>query len=132
MSFEQGHSLTTSHLFCSDAVCFFFADLLNRFLGWKYFVITTRFCYAFYLVQIPIFQVTFTSIREIRYHDPATVFNLNEILIICVCTVAMTLFIETPCNNLKEIFFKRSKLLPGDDKSTIDQNSNELTENKNK
>lgn len=82
-------------------------------------------------MQIPIFQVTFTSIREIKYHDPAAIFNLNEILVICIFTVAMTLFIETPCNNLKEIFFKRPKLVYAKSESRTDQNSNDLTENKN-
>lgn len=95
-----------------------FADSFNRFLEWKGFVVTTRFCYAFYLIQIPIFQLSIGNMKEVRYSSPSSMINLNEIFVICSASVAMTLFVETPCNNLKKLWLRSH---------TLDVNSNETT-----
>lgn len=91
-------------------------DAFTRFLEWEGFVITTKFCYAFYLIQIPILQLSIANIKDIRFFNPATMINLNEVFIICVASICVTLFIETPFNNMKKILFKRPSL---------DENANE-------
>lgn len=80
-------------------------------------MITTRFCYAFYLIQVPIFQLSIANTKDIRYHDAASIINLNELFTICVSSVVMTLFVETPCNNIKNLLCKRTTLVDENSKS---------------
>lgn len=93
----------------------FSPDAFTRFLEWRGFVITTKFCYAFYLIQIPIFQLSIATSRDVRYFNILSMINLNEIFVICSSAVLMTLLIETPFNNIKKLLFVRS---------TRDENSN--------
>jgi peptidoglycan/LPS O-acetylase OafA/YrhL len=94
-----------------------------RFLEWKGFVITTKFCYAFYLIQIPIFQLSIANTKDIRYYTVSSMINLNELFGICAASVLMTLFIETPFNNIKKLLFARK---------IVDENSNIVEEKKEK
>lgn len=79
--------------------------MFTRFLEWKGFVITTKFSYAFYLIQIPIFQLSIANTRDIRFFSAMSMINLNEIFVICAASVFMTLFIEAPFNNIKKLLF---------------------------
>lgn len=87
-----------------------FADLFTRFLEWKGFLITTKFCYAFYLIQIPIFQLSIANTRDIRHYSATSMINLNEIFVICLASVFLTLFVETPFNNIKKLLFANDTL----------------------
>lgn len=68
-------------------------------------MITTKFCYAFYLIQIPIFQLSIAKTKDIRFYEASSVINLNEIFIVCVASIFLTLFVETPFNNIKKLLF---------------------------
>lgn len=92
-------------------------DSYVKLLEWKGFLITTKFCYAFYLIQIPIFQLSIANMREIRYYSSSSMINLNELFVICSTAVLMTLLIETPFNNIKKLLFTSKK---------TDENSNEV------
>lgn len=100
---------------------FFLSDAFTRFLEWRGFVLTTKFSYAFYLIQIPIFQMSIANTKDIRFYEAKSVINLNEVFVICLLSIAMTLFIETPFNNIKNLLFSRE---------VIDENSNNLVEMK--
>lgn len=93
----------------------------TRLLEWKGFLITTRFSYAFYLIQIPIFQLSIANTKDIRYYDASSMINLNEIFVISVASIFMTLFIEAPFCNIKKLLFPSHRL---------DENSNGLVANK--
>lgn len=73
-------------------------------------MITTKFCYAFYLIQIPFFQLSIANTRDIRYYSAMSLINLNEIFVICSAAVIMTLLVETPFNNLKKQLFASNTL----------------------
>jgi len=44
-----------------------FLDMLIDFLQWRGFTVTTKLCYAFYLVQIPVFQLQIANRRDVRF-----------------------------------------------------------------
>ncbi|KAL7027103.1 hypothetical protein ACKWTF_005310 [Chironomus riparius] len=44
-----------------------YRNMLIDFLQWKGFTVTTKLCYAFYLVQIPVFQVQIANRRDVRF-----------------------------------------------------------------
>lgn len=119
-SSHQGHKSECLGFLCCFNSCRknCFADSFNRFLEWKGFVVTTKFCYAFYLIQIPIFQLSIGNMRDVQFTNSSALINLNEIFVICGAATLMTLFIETPCNNLKKLWLKPDSL---------DVNSNETT-----
>lgn len=94
-------------------------DSFIKFLEWRGFFITTKFCYAFYLIQIPIFQLSIANTRDIRYFTASSMINLNELFVICASAVLMTLLIETPFNNIKQNMLSPKK---------FDKNSNEVRE----
>lgn len=52
---------------------FFCLDKVINFLEWDGFLTTTRLCYAFYLIQIPILQLLLANRRDIRYYSAASV-----------------------------------------------------------
>jgi peptidoglycan/LPS O-acetylase OafA/YrhL len=82
-----------------------FTDFFKRFLEWKGFAVTTKFSYAFYLIQIPIFQLSIANTKDVRFHTPSSMINLNEIFVICAASIFLTLFIEAPFNNIKKLLF---------------------------
>jgi peptidoglycan/LPS O-acetylase OafA/YrhL len=95
---------------------FLFKGPFTRLLEWRGFAITTKFCYAFYLVQIPILQASIANTKDIRYYHATTMINLNEIFVIVVVSLAMTLLVETPFNNIKHLLFRRE--------TCVDENCN--------
>ncbi|CRK86898.1 CLUMA_CG000720, isoform A [Clunio marinus] len=56
-----------------------YKNFIIRLLEWKGFIITTKFCYAFYLIQIPLFQLSLANTKDIHYHNLSSIINLNEI-----------------------------------------------------
>lgn len=61
--------------------------------------------------------MSIANTKDIRFHDAMSMINLNEIFVICVLSVIMTLFIETPFNNIKNLLFPRN---------VMDVNSNDV------
>lgn len=80
-------------------------------------MITTKFCYAFYLIQIPIFQLSIAKTKDVRFYEASSVINLNEIFVVCVASVLLTLFVETPFNNIKKLMFTAKTI----DEDTIEE-----------
>ncbi|KAG5684660.1 hypothetical protein PVAND_013878 [Polypedilum vanderplanki] len=94
-----------------------------RFLQWDGFVVTTKLCYAFYLIQIPIFQLLIANRRDIRFYSGSSLINLNEIVVICLFSIATTLLIEMPVMNIKKLVFNESTISNGSVK-TLNENNN--------
>jgi hypothetical protein len=60
-----------------------FSDALIRFLQWDGFIVTTKLCYAFYLVQIPIFQLLIANRRDIRFYSGSSVVSMHACMCMC-------------------------------------------------
>lgn len=67
--------------------------------------------------------MSIANTKDVRFHDAMSMINLNEIFVICVLSVIMTLFIETPFTNIKNLLFPRN---------VTDVNSNDVEVKKEK
>ncbi|XP_065335548.1 nose resistant to fluoxetine protein 6-like [Cloeon dipterum] len=73
-----------------------YGGMLNSFLSWKGFVVFSKLSYAFYMVQILLIFGGIASIRTPQYYKMNSVFDLNELFLLVVCSVALTLLFLLP------------------------------------
>lgn len=82
--------------------------LFSRFLAWKGFLITTRLSYAVYLTQFPIYFYNVGMTRSAAHYEFFSMqFNLNELLMILVLSVSLTLLFDMPFQNIKSYLLKK-------------------------
>lgn len=110
--------------------------LLSRMFSWRGFLVTTRLSYAIYLTQFPVFFFNVGRNRHAGYFSflsnvVSTIahwfltkrnrdfwihsnfflsfqLNLNENIAIAVASIALTIFFDTPFQNIKKIVFNQS------------------------
>lgn len=106
--------------------------LLSRAFSWPGFLVTTRLSYAIYLVQFPVFFYNVGRTRHAGYfsflsytvgsnHYTFVAYfpiwlvwilsfqlNLNENIAITLSSIALTIFFDTPFQNIKKIIFNSS------------------------
>ncbi|KAG5684658.1 hypothetical protein PVAND_013876 [Polypedilum vanderplanki] len=121
--------------FAPIAWCFFFGwmiftsqlgykNKITKILQWRVFLITTRISYAFYLVQFPVFFFNVGRVKStVQYKFPSTILDFNEILSVLAISIAFTILIELPFNNLKNILIDRKKVARIDQRK-CDENLN--------
>jgi peptidoglycan/LPS O-acetylase OafA/YrhL len=82
-----------------------------RLLEWRGFLISSRISYAFYLVQFPVFFFNVGRVKStVQYKFPSTIVDLNELLSVLAISIAYTILIEYPFNNLKNLLIDRRKV----------------------
>ncbi|XP_046395284.1 nose resistant to fluoxetine protein 6-like [Ischnura elegans] len=83
----------------------FFGD----FLSWKGFVVFTRIAYALYLVQFPIFFYNVGRKRSAESYDLTAIFNIAEMLAVFIASIALTMIVDLPAQNLRKTFFPETR-----------------------
>ncbi|KAG4077902.1 hypothetical protein HA402_013836 [Bradysia odoriphaga] len=102
-------------------------SLLSRFFSWPGFLVTTRLSYAIYLTQFPVFFFNVGRTRHATYFSFLSyTLNLNENISIALASIALTIFFDTPFQNIKKIIFNPSE--PSSIPSGISVNKSEKLE----
>lgn len=87
-------------------------DLLGRIFSWSGFSLWTKISYTVYLTQFPIF---FYNVGTMRYSDHysfwKTNINLHETFVIVAASTVLTLLVEMPFQNIRNIVMKKDKTI---------------------
>lgn len=83
---------------------------LGAFLSWKYFKVFTRLAYAIYLTQFPVFFYNVGTTKAALYYSSLDLFNFSEFGVILFLSVALTLLVDLPFQNLRRVL--QSKKAP--------------------
>ncbi|XP_024941445.1 nose resistant to fluoxetine protein 6 isoform X2 [Cephus cinctus] len=85
-------------------------DWLTRLFAWRGFLVSTRLSYAVYLTQFPVFFYNVGQTRSAEHYEFfRMLFNVSEFLWIIITSVILTLLFDTPFQNIKNYFLKKSK-----------------------
>ncbi|XP_071452991.1 nose resistant to fluoxetine protein 6-like [Hetaerina americana] len=101
-----------------------YGGFFGKFLSWKGFIKFTRIAYALYLVQFPIFFYNVGRKRSAESYDLAAIFNVMEILAVFVASIALTLIVDLPAQNLRKIFLSERNKYENKRKSLAFDGSN--------
>lgn len=93
-------------------------DSFTKSLQWKGFQITSKFSYAFYLVQILILQLNIAGTRTTEQYGLHSMINLNELFFVLLATIVLALFFEVPFTNIKKLIFDKTLLTKCDNNET--------------
>lgn len=85
------------------------AGLLNRVLSWRGFLVTTRLSYAFYLTQLPVLYYFVGKNRAINSFNMLLFFDLPEMVVLVAACVLLTVLVEIPFDNIRNILLKRPR-----------------------
>ncbi|XP_068083703.1 nose resistant to fluoxetine protein 6 [Anabrus simplex] len=83
--------------------------ILGKILSWSGFLVSTRLSYAIYLTQFPIFFYNVGTTRTVNSYSFLLLFNFFETVIIVVASVVLTLFIDLPFQNVRNLMLKKKK-----------------------
>ncbi|XP_046985969.1 nose resistant to fluoxetine protein 6-like [Schistocerca americana] len=83
--------------------------IMGSILSWKVFLISTRISYAVYLTQFPIFFYNVGTTRHTDQYSIRLLFNAAETAAIVLASVALTLFIDLPFQNIRNVLLKKKK-----------------------
>ncbi|XP_027843539.2 nose resistant to fluoxetine protein 6-like [Aphis gossypii] len=83
--------------------------VVSSLFSWKGFIVCTRLSYTFYLTQFPVFFYNVGSHRSALEYSFGLIVNIKEILAIIMVSVALTLAVEMPFNNIRTSFVKKSR-----------------------
>jgi peptidoglycan/LPS O-acetylase OafA/YrhL len=82
----------------------------ERFFSWPPFSIWTKISYTVYLTQFPVFFYNVGVARTAEHYGFFKIlFNLKELLWIGVLSVVLTLLVEMPFQNIRNIVFKKKE-----------------------
>ncbi|XP_039294566.1 O-acyltransferase like protein isoform X1 [Nilaparvata lugens] len=79
----------------------------GKFLSWKYFKVFTRLAYAIYLTQFPVFFYNVGTTKAALYYSSLDLFNFSEFGVIVFLSVALTLLVDLPFQNLRRVLQSR-------------------------
>ncbi|XP_001942708.2 regulator of hypoxia-inducible factor 1 [Acyrthosiphon pisum] len=81
---------------------------VSSLFSWKGFIVCTRLSYTFYLTQFPVFFYNVGSHRSALEYSFGLIINIKEMLAIIMVSVALTVAVEMPFNNIRTSFVKKS------------------------
>ncbi|XP_050528916.1 nose resistant to fluoxetine protein 6-like [Daktulosphaira vitifoliae] len=82
--------------------------LVSEVFSWKGFIILTRFSYTFYLTQFPVFFYNVGSNRAPLEYSFGLMCDIHEFLVTIFVSIALTVAVEMPFNNIKTAFIRKS------------------------
>ncbi|XP_014245510.1 O-acyltransferase like protein [Cimex lectularius] len=82
-------------------------SFITELSTWKGWQITTRLSYTFYLTQFPVFFYNVGRVRSTDYYSIQLLFDIKETACVVLASIALTLFIEMPFQNIRSVILKK-------------------------